>query len=95
MNSIITLRDQINRHLQDGNLNQLQSDVPAYNKAVKGFFSELHTEQVHQQQLTDLKELLAKHQKLVKSIQNKNQQIKDEIKKIKRGKNMQKTYPQL
>ncbi len=92
LDSIESLRDSMLGSLNELDIDTLREQVEKYNHAIRETMSDLSAQELAEPDLESIKQFLIRHQQLIQGFEYKRQHVADELKKMKRGRDMQKTY---
>ena len=92
LSAIESLRQGMLGSLDELDLDKLRQQVEDYNHAIRATMTRLPASQLATSELESIKQFLIRHQQLVQGFEYKRQHVADEIKKMKRGRDMKKTY---
>ena len=92
-NKIDAMRDDILASLHELEFDKLKTQVENYSSAIKQTIDDLPNTPIKEADLKSIQQLLVNHQQLIKGFEYKRSNVLQELKKLKRGQVMQKTYP--
>lgn len=78
--------------LDDLDIETLKDQVENYNNVIRETFTQLKQSRLDPDDLQTIRQFLVRHQQLVKGVEYKRKNVAQELKKMKRGRDMQKTY---
>ncbi len=92
LSRIESLRESLLGSLNELDIDTLREQVEIYNLAIREIMSDLPAQELAESDLESIKQFLVRHQQLLQGFEYKRQHVADELKKMKRGRDMQQTY---
>lgn len=90
--AIDTLRECMLTSLDDLDVEKLKDQVEKYSRVIRETFLHLNKSRLDHTDLQFIQQFLVRHQQLLQGFDTRRQNLSRELKKMKRGRDMQKTY---